>query len=210
MPAPTRQRLLEAMIETIQERSYATSPVDAICERAGVRKGSFYHFFQSKAALAVAALEHLWETESQPKMEEIFGSGRPPLARLESMIERWHEKALADLEENGRILGCPYFNIGAETASMEPELTATVRGILIRFETYLERTLREAKEAGSIEIDDPSRTAGCLFSMIEGCCTQARIHNDPGRVRDLARSMGLLIGTELHPALAPEVSPKSA
>ena len=41
--APDLQRLLRA--------------VDAICERADVRKGTFYHFFKSKAALAMAAME---------------------------------------------------------------------------------------------------------------------------------------------------------
>ncbi|MGH8161947.1 MAG: TetR/AcrR family transcriptional regulator [Gammaproteobacteria bacterium] len=30
--------------------------MDAICERAGVKKGSFHYFFESKAALAIAAL----------------------------------------------------------------------------------------------------------------------------------------------------------
>ncbi|MDE0827432.1 MAG: TetR/AcrR family transcriptional regulator, partial [Akkermansiaceae bacterium] len=46
--------------------------VDGICKRAELGKGSFYHFFKSKTALAIAALDHLWETQSRPDLDEIF------------------------------------------------------------------------------------------------------------------------------------------
>ncbi len=70
--ADSRTRLLEAMLGAIWERSYGAASVDAICERADVRKGSFYHFFKSKAALAMAAMEHLWERHSQPASTRFF------------------------------------------------------------------------------------------------------------------------------------------
>jgi TetR/AcrR family transcriptional repressor of nem operon len=43
-----KERLIEAMIELIWTGSYGSTSVDQICERAGVKKGSFYHFFESK------------------------------------------------------------------------------------------------------------------------------------------------------------------
>lgn len=57
-----RERLLEAMMELIWVGSFGSTSVDQICERAEVKKGSFYHFFESKHALAMAAIEHGWET----------------------------------------------------------------------------------------------------------------------------------------------------
>jgi len=39
------------------EEGYGVVTIDDICQRAGVKKGSFYYFFESKSALAVAALE---------------------------------------------------------------------------------------------------------------------------------------------------------
>lgn len=204
MPASTaRTRLLEAMIDAIWERSYGATSVDSICERADVRKGSFYHFFKSKTALAVAALEHLWETRSRPALDEIHAPERPPLARFERLIEYWYRRALETQAAKGRVLGCPYFNLGAETAAVEPELAATVRKILERFQAFLEATLREAQARGEVHIDDPAETAACLFSMMEGCSTQARIHNDPERVRHFTSAFSRLIGAELHPDLEP-------
>lgn len=43
-----KERLLEAVIELIWTGSYGSTSVDQICERAGVKKGSFYHFFESR------------------------------------------------------------------------------------------------------------------------------------------------------------------
>jgi len=50
-----KQRLLDATIELIWQHSYGAVTVDNICERAGVKKGSFYYFFPSKTDLVVAA-----------------------------------------------------------------------------------------------------------------------------------------------------------
>jgi len=50
-----RQRLLDATIDLIWQNSYGAVTVDDICERAGVKKGSFYYFFPSKTDLVVAA-----------------------------------------------------------------------------------------------------------------------------------------------------------
>ena len=201
MSTTARTRLLEAMLNAIWERSYGTVSVDSICERADVRKGSFYHFFKSKTALAVAALDHLWETESRPKLEEIFDLSRPPLERFERMIEHWYRRALDCRKQKGRVLGCPYFNVGAETAAAEPDLANKIREILDSFQAYMEGSLRDASDQGLVEISDPAETAACLFSMMEGCSTQARIHNDPERVRHFAGAFSRVIGAELHPEL---------
>jgi TetR/AcrR family transcriptional repressor of nem operon len=47
------QRILEAGTALFQQRAYASIGVAEICAAAGVPKGSFYHFFPSKQALAL-------------------------------------------------------------------------------------------------------------------------------------------------------------
>jgi TetR/AcrR family transcriptional repressor of nem operon len=44
LQSDSRTRLLESMVGAIWERSYGMVSVDAICERADVRKGSFLPF----------------------------------------------------------------------------------------------------------------------------------------------------------------------
>ncbi|MGA2838816.1 MAG: TetR/AcrR family transcriptional regulator, partial [Steroidobacteraceae bacterium] len=53
-----RQKLLDAALSLIREKGYASTSVDALCSEAGVTKGAFFHHFESKDALAVAAANH--------------------------------------------------------------------------------------------------------------------------------------------------------
>ena len=56
--APARQKLLDAALALIREKGYASTTVDELCGRAGVAKGSFFHHFKDKEALAVAAADY--------------------------------------------------------------------------------------------------------------------------------------------------------
>lgn len=53
-----RTKLLDAAIEVIRKQGYAATSVDELCRKAGVTKGAFFHHFESKDALAVAAANH--------------------------------------------------------------------------------------------------------------------------------------------------------
>jgi TetR/AcrR family transcriptional regulator, transcriptional repressor for nem operon len=53
----TRAKLLDAARDVIRTQGYAGSTVDDICAAAGVTKGSFFHHFDSKEELGVAAIE---------------------------------------------------------------------------------------------------------------------------------------------------------
>jgi len=51
----SKNRLLEAALRVIREKGYTATRVEDICEAAGLTKGSFFHHFESKADLALAA-----------------------------------------------------------------------------------------------------------------------------------------------------------
>jgi TetR/AcrR family transcriptional repressor of nem operon len=77
----TKEKLLQVGFDLIWDRSYGSVSVDEICKRAGINKGSFYHFFPSKADLVAAAYEEHWK-EKLPEMERIFSPQVPPLERI--------------------------------------------------------------------------------------------------------------------------------
>lgn len=56
-PSETRAKLLDAARDVIRTKGYAGSTVDDICAAAGVTKGSFFHYFDSKEELGIAAIE---------------------------------------------------------------------------------------------------------------------------------------------------------
>src|SRR5580658_2647284 len=86
----TREKLLEVAFGLIWDSSCGSVSVEDICQRAGVNKGSFYHFFPTKSDLAIEAHRDRWEAV-RPLYEEIFAPEVAPLDRL----DRWCDHILA-------------------------------------------------------------------------------------------------------------------
>ena len=194
------ERLKDAALALIWEESYGAVTIDDICNRAEVKKGSFYYFFDSKAELAVAALEKMWLMEWKPKLDQIFSSSVDPIARLTTYLGGIYESQLATKTRTGKVLGCPACSVGSETSSLANDVNAKVREILGRKRRYYEAVIRDALAEGSIEPCDPAQKASALIALIEGMVGQARIMNDPEVLRSLP-AMGLEMLRTKAPAL---------
>jgi AcrR family transcriptional regulator len=57
----TQQRLLEATVECLVEHGWSGATTTVIAERAGVSRGAQLHHYPTRAALVLAAVEHLAE-----------------------------------------------------------------------------------------------------------------------------------------------------
>src|SRR6266540_2568380 len=106
-----RQKLMEAVRDLIWRGSYGTTTIDQICEKAEVKKGSFYYFFESKCDLAATALEIGWQLR-KPMMDALFSPTVPPLERLREFCEMEYQEQKRQKEKCGCVLGCPLFNLG--------------------------------------------------------------------------------------------------
>ena len=76
-----RTRLLDAAMQVIREQGYAATSVDDICRAAGVTKGAFFHYFESKEDLAVAAAAHF-----NAMADRLFGAA--PYRALPDPLDR--------------------------------------------------------------------------------------------------------------------------
>jgi TetR/AcrR family transcriptional repressor of nem operon len=55
---PSRRKFIDAATALVREQGYAGTSVDDICARAGIGRGSFFHHFNSKEELLLAAIDH--------------------------------------------------------------------------------------------------------------------------------------------------------
>lgn len=180
------QRLMSAALDLIWSESYGAVTIDDICNKAGVKKGSFYYFFRSKSDLAVAALENLWSTQWKPRMDELFSPSLDGLTRITKYLEGLYPRALETFQKTGRVLGCPACSVGSEVSKAQTEVNAKAREIIARKRRYYESAIRDAMAEGLIEQGDAAQKAQSFACLIEGAVAQARIMNDPEILKTLA------------------------
>jgi TetR/AcrR family transcriptional repressor of nem operon len=187
------QKLMQAALDLIWEESYGSVTIDDICKRAGVKTGSFYYFYKSKADLAVAALEKLWTEVWKPSLDEVFSPSIDPLLRLSNYFKGLQRNVAEQKDQHGKVLGCPMFTIASELSTQEDDVSAAGRDFLARKRRYYESTIRDAVAQGVIEPCDPAQLGLALFGLIEGMVSQARIMNEPEILQSLPEmAMSLL------------------
>jgi TetR/AcrR family transcriptional repressor of nem operon len=194
-----RQRLTDAAMDLIWENSYASTSVDAICERADAKKGSFYYFFKSKSELAAAALEADWN-KKKAAMDAIFSPTVPSLERFERYFDFVSDQLAERQKKCGSILGCPLMSIGSEMSTQDPIVRETIDRILDRKINYFISAIRDAHAEGLIGAPDPEAKARALFACYSGTLAQARIQNDIELLRDFKAVAMDVLGVKRAPA----------
>ncbi|MCE0523243.1 MAG: TetR/AcrR family transcriptional regulator [Methylacidiphilales bacterium] len=167
--------------------------IEAICERAGVKKGSFYYFFDSKSDLALAAIKAWWHTR-HILVKEWFRPEVAPLDRIGKYLDYVMQRQLDAYGESGQVPGCPFFTLGAEICTQDEEIRALVQEIMNCVAVYFEDAIREAQANGELDEESVASKARLLWGFYEGTLTRARIENNPELIRNLHADVFELLG----------------
>ena len=187
-----KEKLTEAALGLIWASGYAATSVDDICEKAKVKKGSFYHFFKSKADLEVAALEAHWQQNRQG-LNDLFSPTVPPLQRLEDYFDYMIQRQGQLRQEYGSVLGCPLCSVGSEVSTQETGIRDKSLELMDRYVKYLESAIRDAHAQNLVVAPDANTKAKVLFAYVQGVLAQARIANSLAPLMELkAGAWGLL------------------
>ncbi len=189
----TRQRLLDTAIDLIWEQSYGAVSVDVICERAGAKKGSFYHFFPSKSELTVAAIEEHWE-KLRPEFDRIFSQQNPPLERLSGYCELVYQHQSHKMRKFGRVCGCAFTSVASELSTQDEKIRQKSQQIMDRRNRYFAAALRDAVREGLIPDQDCDSKARELYGCVMGVLLEAKIENNLEIIRHLKPTIFRLIG----------------
>jgi TetR/AcrR family transcriptional repressor of nem operon len=189
----TRQRLVDSARELIYSRSYGDVGVQAICEHAGVRKGSFYHFFSSKRELALAAVDEFLVIFKDELLTQAFASDLPPMARFGRLIDLVYQQQKEIKEESGALLGCPFGNLAMEMSTQDEVMRSKLELIFALLREPFEENLRQAVAAGELSADtDIDGAAQAVLAYMEGVVLLAKARNDPELIRQLGPRVTLL------------------
>jgi TetR/AcrR family transcriptional repressor of nem operon len=191
----SKMRLMNAANDLMWESSYASTSVDAICERSGVKKGRFYHFFESKSDLSVAALETDWQMK-KPELDAIFSPTVPPIERIERYFRRSLVRQMALRDKTGSVLGCPLFTLGAEISTLDDAIRAKIEEILGEHVKYLASAVRDAQDDHRMRRGNAVEMAQTIFTCYQGTLMLARIQNDLEALRRLPSQVFEMLGVE--------------
>lgn len=154
---PTRERLLRAAQELIEEGGYGAASVVAIAERAGVAAGTLYRHFDSKEGLFVELFRVVCSREERAMRaaaEEL--ESRAALARLEQVLATFAERALRNPRLAWALIAEP----------VDPLVDAQRLAYRERYASLVADELRDAVTAGEVPEQDVALTAAAL---VGGC-----------------------------------------
>ncbi len=185
----TRQRILQSARDLFYANSYFDVGVAAICEAAGVKKGSFYHFFPSKLDLTLAVIDEFLLEYRQQIYERAFDRGIPPLERLARVVDLTYQYQKKLREDTGHTLGCPFGNLASELSTTEELIRNKVAGIFRSMEQSFLAALQEAASQGDLAGVDLDATAKAMAAYIEGVMLMAKAQNDPEVIRSIGSAV---------------------
>lgn len=181
----TREKLVRAAEMLMLRDGYSATRVDVVIAKAGLSKGSFYHFFDSKEALALAALERYCADRVNRLATGDYAAETDPWRRANGFLEHASTVA-ADVWK----AGCLLANLATDAAGSSRVIASALRTRTRELHALIAELL--------VPFATPDVTAADLADQflvcIEGSIVLARIHGDPSYLRrgveQFRRSLG--------------------
>src|SRR5574341_572288 len=110
---PTKGRLLDEAMALMLRKGFSATSVDEICQRAGVTKGGFFHYFKDKEDLGRALLDHYWQVGHERLQGAVRHTEADPLMRLGAYVD-W----FVEISKNRQIpKSCLFGNFAQELSN---------------------------------------------------------------------------------------------
>ena len=191
-----REKILAAAESLIELRGYSALGVAEICERAGVPKGSFYYFFKSKEALALAVLDGHWAAERRG-WNSALAQDVEPLQRLRRLFEATQADQLAGQQSCGTISGCMFGNLTLELSNQTEQIRERLQEIFDEQVDLVDKVIAEALGRGDVTVTDTHEAARSIVAQLEGQVLLAKLYNNTGLLDTLwTNSLSLLGATK--------------
>jgi len=172
----TRNRIVAAAAELIQERGVAGTTTEEVREAAGVSSSQLYHYFKDKMALVRDVIAY--QTDAVLDAQAEF------LGHLDSMkaLRQWRDLLVRIQRGAACQGGCPLGTLSVETVEVATEFRLDLNRSFKRWEDGIRSGLRAMCERGELRKDaDPDRLATALLAAVQGgfLLTQVRRNTKP-------------------------------
>ncbi|MHC3471325.1 TetR/AcrR family transcriptional regulator [Streptomyces sp. 7R007] len=188
-----KEKILGAARSLIEERGYSALGVAEICKAAGVPKGSFYYFFESKEALALAVVDEHWAAQRR-EWTRALGGDAGPLERLRRLCEQTQAAQRVVRQGCGTVSGCLFGNLALELSTRTEPVRRRLQEIFDAQVDLVEAVVAEARRRGEVTVTDPREAARAVVAQLEGQVMFAKLYNSTGPLTPLWDNCRALLG----------------
>lgn len=174
-----REQLMEAGLRTLHAQGFNGCAVQDITQAAGVPKGSFYNHFESKEALAMAALDMFWD-KGAARREVLSDSSLNPVERLRGYFQSVAASAARVNYERGCLIGNFSSEMTGNTAFRE-----RLQHIYAQWSADIERCIDEARTTDQLRVDLPTKAlAAFIVNAWEGAVLRTKVEQNSSAFDD--------------------------
>jgi TetR/AcrR family transcriptional repressor of nem operon len=192
-----REKILTAAEALIALQGYSALGVAEICKAAGVPKGSFYYFFESKEALALAVIDEHWARQ-RGNWARLLGSEADPFERLRQLFAATQDDQHAGQQSCGTVSGCLFGNLTLEMSNQTEAVRERLQQIFADQVDMVAAVIKEAADLGQVTVADPCAAARSIVAQLEGQVLFAKLYNDTQHLDALWASCLALLGADAN------------
>ena len=173
--SPTKDKLLEAAQRLMLAKGFPATTVEEICEAAGLTKGSFFHYFETKDDLGKAVLDRYAERGLGALETAPFRRQRDPLKRIIASIDYWIDLLNDPSTECGCLLG----NFAQELSDTHPKIRVQCARYFDRWTTMLKQDFDDARSVYRPRVRiDTQGLAEHYVAVVEGALLLTKAKGD--------------------------------
>lgn len=122
-----RNEILEKTIHIMYRQGYHGTGIQELADAAGIPKGSFYNYFQSKEEYAIQAMHFYHQYQKDHLLVMLKDSSMPPKERVKAFFK----VNIQRLEGFHYQMGCLVGNFSEEMGDLNDQIAATADEILV-------------------------------------------------------------------------------
>ena len=163
----TKQEIVRTALSLFHQQGYYITTMNDLAAACGLKKGSFYHYFPSKEAIAEAVVESLREYYKRKIFIQLQDSTIPLRERMYNICEL--QRAALSYTRGG----CFFGNLVLETAHSNPPFKDNLKAFFQDWQQCLTVFFAEKYPENQAQI-----LANRAIMLVEGAAMMARLYQD--------------------------------
>lgn len=190
-----RSEILDAALKVFGKKGYHNAHVSDIIDAAGIARGTFYLYFESKNAIFLELLDRML----QELASNIVGVDADPSAPpMETQLADTVHRILNTVHHNRLLTSL----IVREAVGLDEEVDRRLREFYASILSYIRDALEEGRRIGIVRDFDTEVAAMCILGTIKQFMEQL-VMSDPSRDVDIDRMALAVLDFNLRGVIEP-------